>query len=139
MYGCCKDCLILIPFRLPQISHFTPSLKCFSTDSDNRSNVGIRPLLQFPHPEGTSSPTNTPVFPPTSFILPSFTWFYIFFSAGQVLLSALSWCSSCAPVSEGAFLMYLWRVMYSPSTYSSTILSPFLYIMFSLSFVSKHF
>ena len=48
-YGCSKDCLILIPFRLPQISCFTLSLKCFSSDSDNCPDVGIRPLLQFPH------------------------------------------------------------------------------------------
>ena len=40
---------ILIPFRLPQISCFTPSLKCFSSDSDNCPNAGIRSLLQFPH------------------------------------------------------------------------------------------
>ena len=33
MYGCNKDCLILIPFRLPQMSYFTHSLKCFSSDS----------------------------------------------------------------------------------------------------------
>jgi hypothetical protein len=32
MYGCSKDCLILIPFRLPLISCFTLSLKCFSSD-----------------------------------------------------------------------------------------------------------
>ena len=49
MDGCGKDCLILIPFRLPQISEFTLSLKCFSSDSDNCPNVGIRPLLQLPH------------------------------------------------------------------------------------------
>ena len=49
MYGCSKDCLILIPFRLPQISCFTLSLKCFSSDSDNCPDVGIGPLLQFPH------------------------------------------------------------------------------------------
>ena len=41
--------VILIPFRLPQISCFTLSLKCFSSHSDNCPNVGIRPLLQFPH------------------------------------------------------------------------------------------
>ena len=35
MYGCGKDCLILIPFRLPHISCFTLSLKCFFSDSDN--------------------------------------------------------------------------------------------------------
>ena len=40
----------LIPFRLPQISCFTPSLKCFSSDSVNCPGVGIGPLLQFPHP-----------------------------------------------------------------------------------------
>ena len=50
---------------------------------------------------------------------------YIFFSTGQVLLSALSWCSTCIFVSEGVFLMYLWREMYSTSTYSSTILFSF--------------
>ena len=50
MYGCGKDCLILITFRLPQISCFTPSLKCFSLNSDNCSALGIRPLFQFPHP-----------------------------------------------------------------------------------------
>ena len=44
-----KDCLILILFRLPQISCFTLSLKCFSSDSDYCPSVGIRPLLQFPH------------------------------------------------------------------------------------------
>ena len=50
MYGCGKDYLILIPFRLPQISCFTLSLQCFSSDLDNCPAVGIGPLLQFPHP-----------------------------------------------------------------------------------------
>ena len=49
MYGCLKDCLILIPFRLPQISCFTCSLECFCSDSDSCSYVGIGPLLKFPH------------------------------------------------------------------------------------------
>ena len=49
-------------------------------------------------------------------------WFCIFFSTGQVLLSTLSWCSACTSVSESVFLMYLWREMYSMSTYSSAIL-----------------
>ena len=34
MYGCGKDCLILIPFGLPQVSCFTLSLKYFSSGSD---------------------------------------------------------------------------------------------------------
>ena len=47
-YGCGKDCLILVLFRLPQISCLTLSLKCFSSDPDSCPNVEIRPLLQFP-------------------------------------------------------------------------------------------
>ena len=53
MYGCIKDCLILILFRLPQISCFTLSLKYFSSDSDNFPNVGIGARLQFPYPPRT--------------------------------------------------------------------------------------
>ena len=48
MYGCLKDYLILIPFRLPQISCFTLSLKCFSSDSDNCPDVVIGPLASVP-------------------------------------------------------------------------------------------
>ena len=48
MFGCSKDCLILIPFRLLfHISCF--SLKCFSSDSDNCPSVGTGPLFKFPH------------------------------------------------------------------------------------------
>ena len=75
-----------------------------------------------PPTKGRSCPTNTAVFPPSSFVLLSFVWFYIFFSTGQVLLSTLSWCSACTSVSEGVFLMYPWREMYSMSTYSPAIL-----------------
>ena len=49
LYGYSKDCLTLIPFRLPQISCFTLHLKCFSSESDNCPDVGIGPLLQFSH------------------------------------------------------------------------------------------
>ena len=109
-YDSSKGCVILIPFRLPRISCFTLSLKCFSSDSENCPSVGIGCLLQFPYPlrEGLVL-VNTPVFPPSSFILPSFVWFYTFFSAGQVLLSTVSWCSACTSVSEGVFLIYQWR------------------------------
>ena len=48
VYG--KDCLILNPFRLPQVSCFTLRLKCFSSDSDNCPSVGIGSLLLFSHP-----------------------------------------------------------------------------------------
>ena len=45
MYGCGKDCLVLIPLRLPQISCFTLSLNCSSSDSDNCPKAEIKPLL----------------------------------------------------------------------------------------------
>ena len=48
VYGCGKACLILFPFRRPQISCFPLSLKCFSSDSDSCPAVGIRPLPQVP-------------------------------------------------------------------------------------------
>ena len=60
------------------------------------------------------------VFPPCPFSLPSFVWFCMFFFAGQVLLSTPSWCSACTSVSEGVFLMYEWREMYSTSTHSTS-------------------
>ena len=110
MYGCGKDCWILIPFRLPQISCSPLSLKCFSSASGSCPTVGIGPLLQFPHPTRAGPVLLTVPFPPSSFILPSFAWVCIFFSAIQVLLSALIWCCACTSVSEGVFLMYPWRV-----------------------------
>ena len=64
MYGRGKDCLILVPFRLLQISCFTLSLKCFFSDSRQLPRCGDRTLASVPPPaEGRSSPTNTPVFP----------------------------------------------------------------------------
>ena len=80
------------------------------------STVNISPVTQ------TIAPTSIPVFPPSSFILPSFACLYIFFSTGQILLSTLSWCSACTSVSEGVFLIYPWREMFSMSTYYSAIL-----------------
>ena len=133
MYGCSKHYVILIPFGLQQISCFTLSLKCFSSDSDNCPSVGIGPLLPFPYP-----PRVGPVllivlfFPPSSFVLPNCAWVYIFFSTGYILLFALSWCSGCPSVSGGVFLMYPWREMYSTSTYSYAILFSLQYFFFLL-------
>ena len=80
MYGCGKVCLILIPFRLLHFSGFPLSLKCFSSDSDNCPRCGGWTPASVPSPaEGRPSPTNTPVSPPTSFILPSFVALYILF------------------------------------------------------------
>ena len=46
----------------------------------------------------------------------------MFFSAGLVLLSALSWCCARTCVSEDTFLMYPWREKYSMSTFCSAAL-----------------
>ena len=43
-------CVILILFRLPQISCFIFSLKCFCSNQNSCPDVGIGPLLQFPNP-----------------------------------------------------------------------------------------
>ena len=53
--------------------------------------------------EGLPGPPNTPVFSPSSFLLPSIVWFYIFFSLGQVPLSILNWCSACTSVCQRVF------------------------------------
>ena len=71
MYGYGKACLILIPFRLPQISCFTVSLKCFSSDSDSCPDMSIGPLLQFPHPPRASPVLLTLLFFP---LVPSSWW-----------------------------------------------------------------
>ena len=113
-------CVILISFRLSQINCLTFSLICFCSDPDNYYNVGIGPLLQFPHPPRADPVLLTLLFSPCFFGLLSFVWFYIFFSSGQVHLPALSWCSASTSVSEGVFLMY--PCMYSTPTYSSAIL-----------------
>ena len=72
-----KDCLILIPFRLLQISRFSLGLKWFSSDRQSWCGDGT-PAAVPPLTEGRSSPINTPSFPPSSFILPSFLWVYIY-------------------------------------------------------------
>ena len=119
MCGCSEDCLILIPFRLPQISCFTLSLKCFFSESDSCPNVGIGPLLQFPPlTGGRSSPTNTLVFPldPSSYgVLCGSVYSFLLvrysrpFSAGVLpvlpclkvyfwcFLAEIPWCTPCPP------------------------------------------
>ena len=108
--GCGKDCLIFIPFRLPQVSCFTLSLKCFSYDSDNCPDVGIRPLLQFPHPPRAGPVLLTLLFFP---LVPSSYWvlrgsIYSFplvryscpLSAALLCLKVYSWCicgERCTP------------------------------------------
>ena len=138
MYGCNTDYPILIPFILIPFSipfHSHSILISIADQLFHFQALNVSPVTQTiarcgdqtpasvpPPTKGRSSPSNTPVFPPSSFILPSFVWFYGFFSSGHVLLSTLSWRSTCTSVSEGVVLMCPWGEMYSTSTYSSAIL-----------------
>ena len=119
MFGYGKDCLILIPFRLPLISCF--SLKYFSSDSDNRPSVGIGPLLQLPHP-----PRAGPVLLTLLFFLLALSSYRVLHDSTYSFVPVRYSCQLsvfCMHfVSEGVFLMYPWREMYSTPTYSSTIL-----------------
>ena len=56
---------------------------------------GSDPCFTFPTPEGRSSPTNTPVSSPSSFTLPSFACFYIFFSAAAAAAAAAKSLQLC--------------------------------------------
>ena len=64
MYGCGKDYLILIPFRLSQICCFTLNLKYFSSDPNDCPDVGIGSLLRFPHLLRAGPVLVTLLFPP---------------------------------------------------------------------------
>ena len=74
-----RTVLILIPFRLPQISCFTLSLKHFSSDSDKCPNVGLGPLFQFPHLPKAGPVLLTLLFLP---LVPSSYW--VLHGSGQV-------------------------------------------------------
>ena len=134
MYGCGKDCLIPIPFRL-QLTHqlFDSQPLMFLLWLRQLPRCGDQTPPLFPHPPRAGPVLLTLLFSP---LVPSFYRVLcssMLFSTGQVLLSALSWCSACTSVSEGVFLMYPWREMYSTSTYSSDILfSGYMYFLLLL-------
>ena len=94
MYGISKDCLILIPFRLPQISCFTLSLKSFSSESDNCPDVGIGPLLQLPHWPRAGPVLLTLLFPPCFLPLTEFCMglYMLFLWSGTPVHSQLVFC-----------------------------------------------
>jgi len=118
MYGWSKDCLILIPFRLPQISSFTLRLECFSSYSDNCPDVGIRPFLQFSHLPRAGPVLLTLLFFP---IVP-LSYRALCGSIHSFPLVRYSYPLSASVLHALLFLVYSWREMYSKSTYSSAIL-----------------
>ena len=122
IYGRGKDCLILVPFRLPQISCFGLSLNCFSSDSDSCQAMGTGPLPQFPYLLRAGPVLLTLLFfplvlCPTKFCVVLYILFH--WSSTPVCSQLLSAHTS---LFEGVFLIYPWRQMYSTSTYSSAIL-----------------
>ena len=130
-YGCSKDCLCdshSIQTLTDQLLNSQPRVLLLCPLNSFLSLQGHprwdRTPASVPHPPRAGPVLLTLLFPPTSFTLPSFVWFYIVFSSGQVLLPALSCRSARSPVSEGVFLMYLWREMNSTPTYSSAISFP---------------
>ena len=92
MYGCGKDCLILIPFRLPEISCFTLSLICFFFDANSCFHVGIRPLLQFPHPPRVGPVLETLLFFPLVPTKVCVVLYIRFHWSGTVICSKLVFC-----------------------------------------------
>ena len=124
--GSAKDCLILFPFRLPQISCFILSLKCFSYYSDTCPKVGIGPLLQFPHTSRAVLLTLL-FFPlvPLSYQVLHGSVYSFPLVRNSCLLSAGG--SARTSVSEGVFLMYPWREMCAMSPSPSAVFSPIPY------------
>ena len=140
MYVSSKDCLILIPFRLPQVSCFTLSLECFSSDSDSYPSVGIEPLLQVPHLLRAGPVLLTLLF------LPLVPWSYWVFHGSIYSFPLVRYsCLLSAGVLhallclEGVFLMYPWREMCSASTYSSAILFSSHTVFFLIKNLVKHY
>ena len=121
MYGCDKDCLILIPFRLPHISCFILSLKCHFWLRQLPWHGDQTDASVPPPAKGRSSPTNIPVFPlvPSSYRVLCVSIYSFLLVRHSCPLSA--GVSACTSVSEGVFLMYSWREMYSTYTYLSAI------------------
>ena len=116
-------CVSLIQFRLPQIVCFTFSLKCFSSDPNNCPIVGTGPLLQLPHPPRAGAVLLTLPFCP---LLPSS--YRVLHCSIYSFLGVRYSCPLSAGVLQAllfddAFLMYLWREMYSTSSYSTILFS----------------
>ena len=134
MYGCGKDCLILIPFRVAQISCFTLSLKYFSSASDNCPDVGIGPLLQFPNSSRAGPVPLTllflPLVPSSYQVLRHSIYSFPLVRYSCSLSSGVLHAFQCLKV----YPRCIHGEMHSRSTYSSAILfSPLTCILKSIS------
>ena len=93
-------CVILIPFRLSQISCFTlQQPQVFLLLPKQLSQCGdLTPWFSSPSPQVQMQFCSLSSFSPIYFILPNFVWYYVFFSCGQVLVPIFSWCSARSSV-----------------------------------------
>ena len=111
-----------IPFRLPQTSCFTLSLKCLSSDSDNCPSVGIGLLLWFSYPlRGGTIQSSTPVFPPGSFVPLSFAWSYIFWSWWWTGRPGILWFMGSQRVRHDWVTELNWYILFCWSVLLSTL------------------
>ena len=103
-------CVILIPFRLPQMSCYSQSQpQMLSLCPGQLPQCGDLTPVSVLHLPGADRVLLTLLFSPCFLHPTEFCVLYMFFSSSQVLLPALCWCSARSFVSEGVFLMYLWR------------------------------
>ena len=122
MYGCSKDCLCdscsvwTVTGQLlhsePQIFLLCPKQLPWYVDQTPASVPQPAPPQPPTHTDtkGRSSPVNPPFFLPTSFVLASFVWFYIFFQ--MVRYSCL--------LSAGVLQAFLYLKVYSWCTHGET-------------------
>ena len=147
-------CVVLTPFRLSQISFFTPQRPQMppSVPTDC-PDVGIAPLLLLPYSKYRSVPLTLLLFPFFFFFFPFFfffffssavEWIHIFLSSGQGILPLFSWYSVRNAASINVFVRHPWWEMDSMFTYSSAILSTPIYVclrkkfQFLLTLVTPH-
>ena len=69
--------------------------------------------------QGRSSPNDTPVFPPSSLVLPSFAWFYVFFSTGHSFLLSVSAAVLHALLCLKVYFWCIHGERYTPHSHTS--------------------
>ena len=138
-------CVVLTPFRLSQISFFTPQRPQMpSSVPTDCPDVGIAPLLLLPYSKYRSVPLTLLLFPFFTSSFQAVEWIHIFLSSGQGILPLFSWYSVRNAASIKVFVRHPWWEMDSMFTYSSAILSTPIYLclrkkfQFLLTLVTPH-
>ena len=114
----CYTILCIHWCRLPQISCFTHSLKCFSSDSDIYSNMGIGNPLQFFHPPKEGPVLQTLLFFP---LVPSSYWVFVILFILFPLVRYSCQLSAGVPQALLCLKVYSWYVQGDRCTPSAPI------------------